>query len=296
MKTKDIFDFRRFGKYFVSDLKTCSANYGLSLLTISLLTPLALYVITVVFNLILHMGWEGPSLAFRSVVFGIAMFCMVVTMPVKCYGGLTDKQYGSFWLTLPASRLEKFLSMLIITCIVAPVTGMTLYLGLDAMISALDKTCGGSLGFGLTQLLGGMGDLNGAIADLKMNLGSEGIVIEDGTEKLFKQIASPWMYIDDMFCMMLPFLLGAICFKKGKTVKTFLAMAVFSTALSIIVTPIVLAMLNPYIADIQAGGDVNDILNSGLVRNLSWIDTLSDTALNVALLVGIWFRIKTLKH
>lgn len=296
MKTKDIFDFRRFGKYFVSDLKTCSANYDLSLLTISLLTPLALYVITVVFNLILHMGWEGPSLAFRAAVFGIAMFCMVVTMPVKCYGGLTDKQYGSFWLTLPASRLEKFLSMLIITCIVAPVAGMTLYLGLDALISVMDKTCGGSLGFGLRQLLGGMGDLNGAIADLKMNLGSEGIVIEDGTEKLFKQIASPWMYIDDMFCMMLPFLLGAICFKKGKTVKTFLAMAVFSTALSIIVTPIVLAMINPYIAGIKAGMDVNEILNSGLVRNLSWIDTLSDTALNVALLVGIWFRIKTLKH
>lgn len=296
MKTKDIFDFRRFRKYFVSDLKTCSANYGLSLLTISLLTPLALYVITVVFNLILHLGWEGPSLAFRSTVFGIAMFCMVVTMPVKCYGGLTDKQYGSFWLTLPASRLEKFLSMLIITCIVAPFAGIVLYLGLDALISTMDKTCGGSIGFGIMQLLDGMGDLNGAISDLKMNLGSEGIVIEDGTEKLFKQISSPWMYIDDMFCMILPFLLGAICFKKGKTVKTFLAMAVFSTALSIIATPIVLAMVNPYIAGIKAGMDVNEILNSGLVRNLSWIDTLSDTALNVALLVGIWFRIKTLKH
>ena len=184
MKTKDIFDFRRFRKYFVSDLKTCSANYGLSLLTISLLTPLALYVITVAFNLILHLGWEGPSLAFRSIVFGIAMFCMVVTMPVKCYGGLTDKQYGSFWLTLPASRLEKFLSMLIITCIVAPFAGIVLYLGLDALISTMDKTCGGSIGFGIMQLLDGMGDLNGAISDLKMNLGSEGIVIEDGTEKL----------------------------------------------------------------------------------------------------------------
>ena len=111
MKTKDIFDFRRFGKYFVSDLKTCSANYGLSLFTISLLTPLALYVITVVFNLILHMGWEGPSLAFRSVVFGIAMFCMVVTMPVKCYGGLTDKQYGSFWQfrNIAVSRISCFI-------------------------------------------------------------------------------------------------------------------------------------------------------------------------------------------
>lgn len=296
MKTKDIFDINRFGKYFVSDLKTCSANYGLSLLTISLLTPLALYVITIIFNLILHMGWEGPSLITRAIVFGIAMFCMVVTMPVKCYGGLTDKQYGSFWLTLPASGLEKFLSMIIITCIIAPLAGIALYLGLDALISAIDKTCGGSLGFGLIQLLEGMGNMNGTIADLKMNLGNEGIVISDGTEKLFKQITSPWMYIDDIICMMLPFLLGAICFKKGKIVKTFIAMAVFSTALSIIVTPIILAMISPYIADIKAGADINEIFNSGLIKNMSWIDTLSDTLLNVGLLAGIWFRIKTLKH
>ena len=52
MKNNDIFTFRRFGKYFASDLRSCSANYGLSLLTISLLTPLATYAIFLIFSII----------------------------------------------------------------------------------------------------------------------------------------------------------------------------------------------------------------------------------------------------
>ena len=41
MKANDIFNFRRFGKYFASDLRTCWANYGLSLLTISTIFPIS---------------------------------------------------------------------------------------------------------------------------------------------------------------------------------------------------------------------------------------------------------------
>ena len=53
---KDIFNFRRFGKYFSTDIRTCSANYGLSLLTISILSPMVLYFITAAFNLMLENG------------------------------------------------------------------------------------------------------------------------------------------------------------------------------------------------------------------------------------------------
>ena len=41
----DIFNFRRFGKYFTSDIRTCTANYGLSLLTMAVLTPIATYAL-----------------------------------------------------------------------------------------------------------------------------------------------------------------------------------------------------------------------------------------------------------
>ena len=34
---KEIFDFKRFGKYFVFDLRSCAANYGYSLTLICLM-------------------------------------------------------------------------------------------------------------------------------------------------------------------------------------------------------------------------------------------------------------------
>ena len=141
----DIFNFRRFGKYFTSDIRTCTANYCLSLLTMAVLTPIATYALISGFAYLMGGSWEGPGAPTRAFIFFMMAVCLVVTMPVKCYGKLTEKQYGSFWLTLPASRLEKFISMIIITCIIAPIVGFGIYLGIDAIICAIDPTCGEGL-------------------------------------------------------------------------------------------------------------------------------------------------------
>ena len=145
MKTNDIFNFKRFGKYFGSDIRTCWANFGLSLLTISILLPIAIYIISTALKQIMTQHWSGPGFEIRLFIFIVAMFCIIVTMPVKCYGKITDKQYGSLWLNLPASRLEKFLSMVLLSCIIVPLTGAVLSLGIDGLICALDHTCGNSI-------------------------------------------------------------------------------------------------------------------------------------------------------
>lgn len=291
----DIFNFRRFGKYFATDFRTCCANYGLSLLTISLLSPLVLYVIIVTINQIMHNAWDGPDIGLRVFAFAVAMICMVVTMPVKCYGKITEKQYGSFWLTLPASRLEKFISMILMTCIIVPVSGALLYLGLDALICAFDHTCGQNLFAGGTELLQRMGEAK----DVTLNLIDESITIEDATlaQELVKQMNNPWMYIDEIFCFTLPFLLGAVFFKNGKTVKTFIALFSISTVTGMICSPImtnwVMEMFNNLNEDPDA---ILQMFNNKLFKNLVLIDTVTDTVTNLALMAGIWFRIKTLKH
>ena len=294
MKT-DIFNFRRFGKYFASDLKTCWANYGLSLLTISLLVPVVLYVVLTAFNLILTSTWDGPDLGFRVFAFCVALFCIVVTMPVKCYGKITEKQYGSFWLTLPASRLEKFISMFLMTCIVVPVLGIAIYLGMDAIICALDHTCGNNLLVSGIELIRNMGNLQ----ELTMNFVDENITIEDAAmvQKLLEQINSPLLYADEIFGITLPFLLGAIFFKNGKTVKTILVLFAFSTAISIIATPVMESWASSIFEEMNHDPNaVMNIFDNGFFKHLVLIDTISDTIVNVVLLAGIWFRIKTLKH
>ena len=291
----DIFNFRRFGKYFATDFRTCWANYGLSLLTISLLSPLVLYVIIVTINQIMHNTWDGPDIGLRVFAFAVAMICMVVTMPVKCYGKITEKQYGSFWLTLPASRLEKFISMILMTCIIVPVSGALLYLGLDALICAFDHTCGQNLFAGGTELLQRMGEAK----DVTLNLIDESITIEDATlaQEIVRQMNNPWMYIDEIFCFTLPFLLGAVFFKNGKTVKTFIALFAISTITGMICSPImtnwVMEMFNNLNEDPDA---ILQMFNNKLFKNLVLIDTVTDTVTNLALMAGIWFRIKTLKH
>ena len=291
----DIFNFRRFGKYFTTDFKTCWANYGLSLLTISLLSPLVLYVIIVTINQIMHNTWDGPDIGLRVFAFAVAMICMVVTMPVKCYGKITEKQYGSFWLTLPASRLEKFISMILMTCIIVPVSGALLYLGLDALICAVDHTCGQNLFAGGTELLQRMGEAK----DVTLNLIDESITIEDATlaQEIVRQMNNPWMYIDEIFCFTLPFLLGAVFFRNGKTVKTFIALFAISTVTGMICSPImtnwVMEMFNNLNEDPDA---ILQMFNNKLFKNLVLIDTVTDTVTNLALMAGIWFRIKTLKH
>ena len=287
---KDIFDFKRFGKYFVSDFKGCVANYGLSLITISMLLYLICYVVTVSFGLIMNQGWEGLGLGTRATLFVIAMITLVITMPVKCYGKITEKQSGSFFLTLPVSRLEKFVSMLLMTIVVAPVIGTALYLGLDALVCLFDKTCGNNLVSEIQDL-----------ATIIMNIPEEAAMeaalgeIPENVAKFIKEITCPWLYVDDMIGTSLIFLLGAVFFKKGKTVKTIMACIALAIAASIIATPIMAPWTNE-LFDMMDNGNFDEIFNFGIFRHAALIDTLNDTLVNIALLIGIWFRIKTLKH
>lgn len=295
MNTKDIFNFNRFGKYFVSDLRTCAANYGLSLLTLAVLTPLALECITGVFNMILGLTWEGAGIGMRAGIFGVAMFCMIVTMPSKCYGRLTDKQYGSFWLMLPASRLEKFISMMLICCIVAPFISICMYLGIDAVLCAIDHTCG-------ENIIAGALNMMDEFTTFKMNLGGtdieiseEYIMMYENASKFIDHVTNPWLYVDELLCASLPFVLGAICFKKGKIVKTFLALAALSTAASMLATPIMMG----YMGDLMTASEdevMKMMFESGFYNSLIWVDIVGDFILYGGMTVAVWFRLKTLKH
>jgi hypothetical protein len=264
-------------------------------MTISILTPVVLYIVVTAFSLMLSSTWDGPAIGLRAFIFFIAVVCLVVTMPVKCYGKLTEKQYGSFWLTLPASKLEKFISMIIITCIIAPLAGILLYIGADALICAIDHTCGRNLiqgGIYFLQQWSEMGEMT-------FNLVDESLTIEDAalTKQILEQLNSPMLYIDEIFGVTLPFLLGAIFFKDGKTVKTILALFAISTVSSVIMAPVVESWSHELLANINDDPDVIlSMFNNGLFKNLVLLDTISDTVINTAMLVCIWLRIKTLKH
>ncbi len=292
---KDIFNFRRFGKYFMSDIRTCTANYGLTLVTLSCLILLATYVLTVAMGLLFGGEWDGPGIGERAFVFLVAVVTSIIAMPSKCYGNITEKQYGSQWLMIPVSKTEKFISMIIMACIIVPVIACALFFSLDALICTLDPTCGNSV---ISWGIHWGENIVTSITNFQADMGSIG---HEGISRLLSQLGNPWLYIDDAFGVVLPFLLGALVFKKGKIVKTFLSIAAVGMLASFITSPLMMSWTKDLMEIEAAGGTLDyenfsSIFDSWFFRNIALVDTISDTIVNVALLTAIYFRIKTLKH
>ena len=266
-----IFSLKRFGRYFTFDLKNAVNNFGLWLLIMCCL-PVMLLIIKSLLSIVFGGGMALPSL--KESMFLFALFFMMIASPVKLYGGLTEKKYGSSWLLIPASRVEKFISMLLICLIVVPVAYLIVYLGVDGILSLLIK------------------DYSPAI------IGSDAMktfmsfhIPEDIP---FEMVGGSSLYFfGSMAATILVFLLGGLCFKKGKVGKTILALFIIMMVVWII-TFIIIVKFPEHFESLMERADVMDperIASS--ISIWSWI-------LNILFFGGlgtaIYFRLKTLKH
>lgn len=275
---KDIFNIRRFGKYFVSDLRGAAANFGLSLVLLAC-SGIIVYLFMGFFSLITSGTWDGSGMAIRFATLAISYVVLMISMPTKCYGHLTDKRAGSAWLMIPASTLEKYLSMVLITIVVIPVIFFGLHCGLDAILCAIDPNCGDSF----FTIMGTIPSLLDEIPEIA--------VAEFVTDMM-----RPYSFIDDHVYGILVFLLGAICFKKNKSAKTILCLIGLSMGVSMIVSPVVLHSMVSMAGSLAEISDPSVIFNSPLFNNLKVFDTVSDLVLMAGLLVAVYFRVRTLKH
>jgi hypothetical protein len=286
----DIFNLRRFGRYFVSDIRGCIASYGLTLVLISMMGLITDLIFGSI-SFALDGDWIGADRGMRSMAFILSICILIINFPVKCYGKITDKKAGSSWLMVPVSTFEKFLSMIIITTVIVPVAVIGVYLLVDMLVCAADATCGKPLAeaiSGLFHLLPNIG------MTMELDMSNYPYI-----EEFAKQMSSPWLYIDDFIMVCLTFLLGAIFFKSGKSAKTFLAVIVCSTFTTMAVTPFMSKMFISLIEQAQAvesPENLNALFSTGIFRHAALIDTINDTLVNLVLLTGIFFRIKTLKH
>lgn len=289
MMNSNTFDFKRFGSYIASDTRNCIANFGLSAILISCAGVIT-YLAVTLFNLIFNGEWMSSGQALRLFVFCMAMIVMVTSMPVKCYGRLTEKKAGSSWLMIPASRTEKFASMVILNCIAIPLIMATAYLLLDLIICTIDHSCGKSLVFGLRELWF-------IVMETSIDSGDISVMLPD-MKKFVHQVGNPLLYMDDTIMLMLIFLLGAIIFKKAKTSKTILAFIVISTILGMLCLPLVRVFFEGFTNNIHTmdATQLNELFKTWIFRHIVLLDTVSDTIVNILLLTCIYHRIKTLKH
>jgi hypothetical protein len=255
---KDIFDPKRFGRYFAYELNTARQNCGLSLLVTCAL-PLIAILLELIFTADINVN--GESVGFRWFLAMVAVAIMTIAFPVKVYGSVTDRRAGSWWALIPVSSFEKFLSVVLMTCVVLPVCFFGLYSAVDALVCLIP-------GYG-EPLIAQLSELK-ASAFLSYT--------EYSTSGLIFDLWASWC------ASVLTFTLGAIFFRKGKASKTILVIIAFGILFSSIFVWVV------------SGMEFEDFCSMEFPVGIRALTIIIQTVINVILLTGIFFRIKTIKY
>ncbi len=287
----DVLNMNRFGRYLVTDIKNAIARYGISFLIMATIS-LTSYLLVGFFATIVGAGWYSLETEPRTVIMGITLIVLTITAPAKIFGFVTDKKEGSSFLMVPASSLEKTLSMIIVCCVVVPFAFFAVYLSLDQILCLIDSRCGDSIVIAVNN---GQTLLNEAFH--KASLESQNIIPD------YSSFSSVWMYLDDLAQGFLIFLLGALLFKSSKPAKTIGCLILFSIALSMIVTPIITHGAMEKFKEAAANSNMTPEELFNMFPFISWsmkhavlMDWVSDTIVNIGLAIAIYFRVRKIKH
>ena len=265
----NVFDIKRFGKYFVYDLRRAKNNYLISLLLMGLM-PVAFFLIYQFFSLITGNGvTEMPAgMSIGAVV--VSVFVVMMSAGARIYGSITEKRAGSDFLMLPASTLEKWLSMVLIVCIVLPVALFALLFVSDGIMGFLFPNTYGTRIFS--------SDYAKSIFDACS--GEEGFYFN-----------LPGALFLNWCESLLVFTLGAVCFKKAKVAKTLL----FLMAISMVLSPLMLLIFGNIHIDtdwlMERLGDADKAIGA-----INWTLSILYTVVIGGLLAGLYCRLRTLKH
>ena len=291
----DVFSLNRFWRYLKSDFDAFVSRYGITLLVISTM-PVSCEVFSGVLSLMSTGKWQGMEMNSRLVLFVLFGIIMLINAPSRLYGHITDRKDGSAFLLLPVSRLEKYVSMILITCIVLPFIYILIYMGLDVMVCMFDPTCDVSL----------FSYMYSYEEFSNTGIGSQNHILQSVLNNNFGSILSPLYFIDDIIRVSLIFLLGALVFKTSKTGKTLGCAIVISMLIKLALAPAIASFAN--VESLYQFGKSGYLdLSSEAFRNIfplkAWIwnhliliDTVWDIALDCLLLLLIWLRLKKINH
>lgn len=270
----ETFSLKRFGTYFKFDITRLWRKHSKAVMLMAF-SGVILYVVAVLFGLLFGHEYQGPGLIARFSVFVLAFFVLELYQ-TRFYGYITDKKEGTDWIMLPASKTEKFVSMLINTLIIIPVSFLCTYIFCDWLICLLDKTAGEALITGVSTVYGDI-----------MNFSSFEELKEIGITPGFFFL----MTILGGFANYLYFLLCGICFRKNKIFYAILILFGFSTVMSMLS-----AFIIPAIDFEGILGDMTEEKVKALFKGFMNVSLILSLILAVGLGWGVWQRINTIKH
>ena len=274
----EVFNFQRFWTYFKYDLKQMWRNHFKVALFLGLL-PLLLYIIWVLCSLSFTRNWSAPVLEVRYVFFYLAAL-VIVLYQARTYGHLTDRQKGSNYLMIPASTLEKFVSMMLMTLVIIPILFVGVYLLLDGLLSLVDPHYGKTLVSGINDIIAEVwqADLAGA---------SFGELFPRGLFIITALISFAQSLVY--------FLLSGLVFKKWKIIGGLMVSYGFGLVLTVVAGFVVTGeKFRSWVEMLDSGSQV-DFAQSFISGSLN-IGLAVSSIFLIALMIGVYYRIKTIKH
>lgn len=264
----EVFNGQRFWNWLKYDMKQMWRNQMKAALGIGF-SGLIFYALAIMFNLVANHVWQGPNGAGRTLVFVFALVALQLYQ-TKTYGFLTDKSKGSAWLMAPASTLEKWVSMMIMTLIVIPVLFFVAFLGVDWLLCTVDHSCGVSL-----------------ISSFGEAVWQYSAAYEAG-EAWISIGSAAWFFIASFCFNFLYFLLCGIVFKKHKILY---AIAI-TFALSMVFSLIFGQALGAY------GNDAVELFTSGseTAQTTVYVYAAISTVIALCIAGANYYRLKTIKH
>ena len=270
----ETFNFKRFWTYFKYDLKQMWRNHAKAAILIG--GPGAiLYILWVLFSLVFTQQWTASPFIARLVMLAIA-FAILEIYQARTYGHLTEKKAGSNWLMIPASRTEKFVSMLLVTLVVIPILFFAVYLVIDGFLSLVDPTFGQSI---VGAVFHGADDISYIFDQIRQE---SPITFTPGSmiSLSLLGVAVSFMY----------FLLCGLCFKKNKIVGAIAILFLLSTVMSLLSALFIPQLANGLkdaASEAQFTKMMVNYMNGSVILYIL-------TAIGLGW--GIWYRIKTLQH
>ena len=266
----ETFNLKRFWTFFRYDLRQMWRRNAKPAMFIGG-GGIILLVLWAFFSMVIFFIWTTPPLWARIAGLGISYTILQMYM-TRSYGFLTDRRRGSDYLMIPASTLEKFISMMIVILIVIPFLFCAVYYVTDALICLAFPASGISL-FGAT------GNLIHTISEADRTLRELEMPMNLSVSSIFT-----FFSLSGIYSLLFYVLCGTI-FKRFKILWALLISFVVGTILS--------SVLTIYIGNVDF-----DVLENGpeVIHTVFTATKIFMIVASIAMAAGLYFRLKKIQH
>lgn len=282
------FEWSRFCKVVRKDFNNIWPQAGTTLLIITLL-PIAIWLLWwVIMGLSEDVPFIAPEVRWYMIAVVELLVCIVT--PSRLYRTCNLQKEGIYFAMLPASKLEKYLSMLLFSILVCPLLCLVGGIVLDYFLTLLPFGPYSKWLWQTDYLAQGLDGYRALVAGAFYN-------DEVDTLRLLADVFTPGrivlIFILNYLNSVALYMFTNTIFKKHKVLQTILWTMLISFALNIITTPIMGAVM-------MNGNWVEEIMNwSAPVSSLNaffWISTAWNAVLTAVFFWWAGYRLKHMKY